>query len=91
MLVFRQTDLDAQQQTVVDLLQLLLPHLNVLGSVLLLLKLPDVVDRGLQDGAFVQAHLAANAETQENGERETANREYQNVCLRQKKDKIPFI
>lgn len=61
MFIFHQTDLDAQQQTVVDLLQLLLPHLDVLGSVLLLLQLPDVVDRGLEDRAFVPAHLTVNA------------------------------
>lgn len=41
----------------VGLLELFLPHLDVLGSVLLLLQLPDVVDRRLQNGAFVPTHL----------------------------------
>ena len=42
----------------VCLLQLLLTHVDVLGSLLLLLQLPDVVDGRFQDGAFVPAHLA---------------------------------
>lgn len=46
----------------VRLLKLFLAHLNVLGSVLLLLQLPDVVNRCLQNGAFVPAHLAVPVE-----------------------------
>lgn len=57
--VSQPTDLNAQQQTVVHLLQLFLPHLDILCSVLLLLQLPDVVDGSFQDGAFVPAHLTA--------------------------------
>lgn len=39
------------------MLQLLLPVLQLLGPLLLPLQLPDVVHGGLQDGAFVPAHV----------------------------------
>lgn len=39
------------------MLQLFLPILQLLGSVLFSLQLPDVIHRRLQDGAFVPAHV----------------------------------
>lgn len=41
----------------IGVLQLLLAVLQLLGPLLLSLQLPDVVDRRLQDGAFVPAHV----------------------------------
>lgn len=41
----------------IGVLQLLLAVLQLLGPLLLPLQLPDVVDRRLQDGAFVPAHV----------------------------------
>lgn len=49
--------LDAQQQRVVGGLQPPLPVLHLSRPLLLLLQLADVVDRGLQDGAFVPPGL----------------------------------
>lgn len=46
-----------QHQVSVGVLQLLLPVLQLLGPLLLPLQLPDVVHGGLQDGAFVPAHV----------------------------------
>lgn len=42
----------------VRLLQLLLPHLSILGTLLILLQFPDVVYRSLENGAFIPAHLS---------------------------------
>ena len=41
----------------ISVLQLFLTHLHLLGSLLLLLQLPNVVHRGLEDGALVPTHL----------------------------------
>lgn len=46
-----------QHQVSVGVLQLLLPVLQLLGPLLLPLQLPDVVHGGLQDGAFIPAHV----------------------------------
>ena len=51
------SDLYAQQQAAVSVLQLPLPGLHLLAPLLLLLQLADVVHRGLQDGALVPALL----------------------------------
>lgn len=51
--------LDPEQQPPVGLLQLLLTALQLASVLLLLLQPPDVLHRGLEDGAFVPAHVAA--------------------------------
>lgn len=51
--------LDPEQQPPVGLLQLLLAALQLASVLLLLLQPPDVLHRGLEDGAFVPAHVAA--------------------------------
>lgn len=56
----RRSDLDAEQQGAVGVLQLLLPLLHLFSPLLLLLQLTDVIHRCLQDGALVPAHLTAH-------------------------------
>jgi len=51
--------LDPQQQPPVGLLQLLLAALQLPSVLLLFLQPPDVLHRGLQDGAFVPPHVTA--------------------------------
>lgn len=53
----------------IGVLQLLLPVLQLLGPLLLPLQLPDVVDRRLQDGAFVPAHVPEKKTEKKNRER----------------------
>ena len=54
--------LDPQQKPPVGLLQLLLTALQLPSVLLLLLQPPYVLHRGLQDSAFVPAHVAAERE-----------------------------
>lgn len=52
------TDLDSKQQVAVCVLQLSLSALQLLDSLLLPLKHPDVVHRGLQNGPLIPAHVS---------------------------------
>lgn len=47
----------AENQGLVGLLQFLLPHLNLFGSLLLFLEFSYVINRSLQNGSLVPAHL----------------------------------
>ena len=47
----------AQHEVTVGMLQPPLSALQLLSSLLLPLELPDVVDRGLQNGALIPAHV----------------------------------
>lgn len=52
------TDLDTKQQMAVSVLQLPLPAVQLLDSLLLPLQHSDVVHRGLQNGPLIPAHVS---------------------------------